>query len=187
MVVSMYLKAVWCEKILLVKVVAWLNPLACIYSGIARNPMPHLWRNSTVNTNIYILQGRSIKFEIMNFKKPNSMIQYYLLPTKQPAVTGSTCVDSLVGFYNLYSAYNIVHWEKINASYTIHVLSIDRYVISIPMEECIKSTPLWKNMNIYMVLSQKISDPLQQIIIKTSYPTCRCSKSKFTAVSQHHH
>lgn len=116
--VSMYLYAIWCEKILLVEAVARLNPFntttfAWMDAGIARNPMPHLWRHSIVHTNISTaVDDHAVLFQqVWKYDFQEEQAYNPITPTKQLVAVGSMFVGTLAGFDNLYSAYYDVLWS----------------------------------------------------------------------------
>jgi hypothetical protein len=116
--VSMHLYAVWCEKIILVEAVARLNPfntttLAWIDAGIARNPMPHLWRSSIVHVNVsdYIDDHAVLLNQVWNYQFNQDQAYNPVLPTKKILTVGSMFLGSLAAIDNLYSAYYDVLWS----------------------------------------------------------------------------
>ena len=119
--VSMYLFAIWCEKIIFVEAVARLNPyntstFAWIDSGIIRMPMPHLWRASLVNADIAnssVVEEHAVLFNQVWDYTFNETLTYRPIrhDGKVILVGGNMFAGTVHGFSNLYSAYYDVLWS----------------------------------------------------------------------------
>ena len=120
--VSMNLFAVWCEKLIFVEAVARLNPFntstfAWMDSGIARNSMRHLYRNSIVRIDATApgskLEEHAVLLNQVHRYEFNETQAYNpISPSGKVIVAGgSMYFGTPLGFDNLYSAYYDVVWS----------------------------------------------------------------------------
>ena len=119
--VDMNLFAIWCEKVIFVEAVARLNPFntssfAWIDCGIARNPMPHLWRRSIVNANISnsgVVKEHAVLFnQVWNYNFNETLAYRPISPDSFVIVVGGNMFAGTVqAFSNLYSAFYDVMWS----------------------------------------------------------------------------
>ena len=119
--VSMYLFALWCEKIIFVEAVARLNPFntssfAWVDIGIARLPLPHLYRTSLFNYwNSSVVEEHAVLFNQVYYYTSNETIAYQ--PTSPDSfvdlINGGFQVGTVHAYNNLYSAFYDVLWSMV--------------------------------------------------------------------------